>query len=88
MTAKKQNSPTLEPPSLKQHRVEAVATPAYWETVEDDDDADDEYWSGEEDFVFDIMSGEEIQEKADRLLEEIRVALCNGLVWKVSTRYL
>ncbi|KHE84355.1 hypothetical protein GE21DRAFT_1208964 [Neurospora crassa] len=86
VTAKKQKSPTLQPPSLKQHRVEAVATPAYWETVEDDDDADgdDEYWSGEEDFVFDIMSGEEIQEKADRLCEEMRVALCNGLVWKPS----
>ncbi|EAA29840.1 hypothetical protein NCU09166 [Neurospora crassa OR74A] len=85
VTAKKQKSPTLEPPSLKQHRVEAVvATPAYWETVEDDDDADDEYWSGEEDFVFEIMSEEEIQEKADRLREEIRVGLCNGLVWKPS----
>ncbi|EGZ72505.1 hypothetical protein NEUTE2DRAFT_139487 [Neurospora tetrasperma FGSC 2509] len=85
-TAKKQKSPTLEPPSLKQHRVEAVATPAvedHGETVENDDD-DDEYWSGEEDFVFDIMSEEEIQEKADRLREEIRVALCNGLVWKPS----
>ncbi|KAK3494173.1 uncharacterized protein B0T23DRAFT_403208 [Neurospora hispaniola] len=82
-TAKKQKSPTLEPPGLKPRSVEAVATPAFedhWETVEDDDD----YWSGEEDFVFEIMSEEEIQEKADRLREEIRVALCNGLVWKPS----
>lgn len=101
LTAKKQKGSTPEPPSSTQPRAvqqaveadtsetdeDAEADLPSW-AFDDEDDDDDDYWPGEEDFVFDIMSEEEIQEKANRLREEIRVALCNGLVWKVSTQQL